>query len=113
MVRRYLTPNDMHAMLQRQGGVCASPECMSKGPFEADHFHPVALGNDEKPDQLLCKPCHDKKTNGLRGDKGNIAHIKRLRDSRTQFDKRKERGSRINSAGFKGWRKMDGTVVVK
>lgn len=109
--RRYLTASELRDMLERQHGVCASPECMSEGPFEADHFHPVALGNDAKPDQLLCVPCHAKKTNGLRGDKGTIAHIKRLRDGRTQFDKRKERGSRINGGGFKGWRNFKGEVV--
>lgn len=113
VTRRYLTPSEMHSMLQRQGGVCAAPTCMSEGPFEADHSTPHAW-DSKKPDQLLCVPCHRKKTFGLRGDISTIAKVKRIRDGNTQFDKRAAAGgSRINGGGFKGWRKMDGTVVVK
>lgn len=113
MTRRYCTASDLRALLEKQHGMCATPGCRSEGPFEADHSTCVAYGNDAKPDQLLCVPCHRKKTFGLRGDISTIAKVKRIANGKTQFDKRKERGSRINGGGFKGWRKMDGTVVVK
>src|SRR3546814_20991589 len=47
----------------------------SKIPFIAEHSHPVALGNDQKPDCLLCEPCADLKTNGTRATTyGSDAH---------------------------------------
>ena len=113
MTRRYLTPNEMRDMLARQAGVCFTPGCMSEGPFIGEHYTPVALGNDAKPDCLLCEPCAHKKTYGLRGDISNIAKVKRIRDGRTQFDKRRERGSRIQSRGFVQWRGLDGTIKTK
>lgn len=110
--RASLTPNEMRDMLARQAGLCFMPNCMSEGPFIAEHWTPVAMGNDKKPDCLLCEPCADKKTNGLRGDINMIAHTKRIREARTQYDKRKANGgTRIKGAGFKGWRKMNGEVV--
>ena len=84
---------------------------MSEGPFEADHFTCVALGNASKPDQLLCRACHAVKT---KRDVKAIAKVKRLSGvTSSQYSRRQERGSRINGGGFKGWRKMNGTVVVK
>ena len=97
-------------MLLQQSGLCF--RCKNPATdFIAEHWFPVALGNDQKPDCLLCVPCAKRKTNGLRGDLNTIAHIKRIRDARTQYDKRKERGSRIQGAGFKGWRNFKGEVV--
>lgn len=58
---RYLTPNEMRDMLERQGGVCFMPGCTS--------------------------------------------------EARTQYDKRQQNGSRMRSAGFKGWRRFDGSIV--
>lgn len=110
MTRRYLTPNDMHAMLQRQGGVCAREGCMSEGPFEADHSTPH-VWDDKKPDQLICVPCHRAKT---KRDVKAIAKVKRLSGvTSSQWSRRQERGSKLKGGGFKGWRKMNGTVVVK
>lgn len=109
MTRRYLTSNDMRAMLQRQGGVCASPECMSEGPFEADHST-VHAWDDKKPDQLLCVPCHRRKT---KSDIKRIAKVNRI-VGKTRSQWNGDRNSKpIKGAGFRGWRKMDGTVVVK
>jgi len=108
MTRRYLTASELHAMLQRQHGLCASPDCMSEGPFEADHFACVALGNASKPDQLLCVPCHRAKT---KRDIKAIAKVRRITgQTRSQWNG--DRNSKqIKSAGFKGWRKFDGTTV--
>lgn len=111
--RKYASASDLRAMLERQGGVCAAPGCMSEGPFEADHSTPNAFVPG-KPDQLLCAPCHKRKTFGLMGDVSKIAKAKRIAGERTQFDKRKAAGgSRIKGAGFKGWRKFDGSIVSK
>lgn len=92
-----LTPKEFGMMLLLQGGVCA--RCKGPGPFEADHSTPNALERG-KPDQLLCVPCHDAKTYGLRGDISSIAKAKRLRDKRTQHDRRLAKGSRMASRGF-------------
>jgi hypothetical protein len=109
--RAYLTPREMQAMLAAQGGVCFASHCGSAGPFIGEHWFPVALGNASKPDCLLCVPCAKKKTNGLRGDISTIAKVKRIANGRTQYDKRSERGSKLKSGGFKGWRRMNGDVV--
>lgn len=113
--RAYLTPREMEAMLKRQNGVCFAPKCDSTGPFIAEHWFPVALGNDKKPDCLLCEPCADSKTYGsagrVGGDIRDIYHIRRIAEGRTQYDKRQKNGSKLRSGGFKGWRKMNGEVV--
>lgn len=106
MTRKYLTPNELREMLMRQHGICAAPECASEGPFEADHSTPHAWDN-KKPDQLLCVPCHKRKT---RRDVANIAKAKRISNARTQYDKRKQNGSRMKSAGFRGWRTLSGEI---
>jgi hypothetical protein len=48
-----------------------------------EHTLPVALGNDQKPDCLLCTPCANKKTNGTKAttygsDIHAIAKVRRL-----------------------------------
>jgi len=107
MTRKYLTPNELRDMLMRQHGMCAADGCESEGPFEADHSTPHAWDN-KKPDQLLCVPCHKRKT---RRDVANIAKAKRIANARTQYDKRKAQGgSRIKSAGFRGWRTLSGEI---
>lgn len=74
----------------------------------------VALGNSGKPDKLYRKPCADKKTNGPSGDLNTIAHVKRLRDARTQHDRRNARSfPLIRGGSIRGWRKFDGTPVRK
>jgi hypothetical protein len=103
--RAHLTPNEMRDMLERQGGVCFMPSCMSEGPFIGEHYTPVALGNASKPDCLLCEPCAKKKTYGLRGDISNIAKVKRLNGTTSsQWSRREENGSRLKSRGFTQWR---------
>lgn len=123
--RKYLTANEMRDMLERQAGVCFSPECMSEGPFIGEHWLPVALGNYEKPDCLLCVPCAKAKTYGspgrVGGDIRDIKHIRKLEEKRTQADRRAERGpklrsnSKLQSRGFDKSlsKKFDGTLVRK
>lgn len=110
MKRRYLTDAERRELLIAQQGLCAL--CKSEGPFEADHSTPSALAGG-KPDQLLCVPCHRKKTFGLRGDISNIAKTKRIAEGRTQYDKRAQRGPQIQSRGFQGWRGLDGSLRLK
>lgn len=107
MTRRYLTANELRDMLERQQGLCASPNCMSEGPFEADHSLPHAW-DDKKPDQLLCVPCHKAKT---KTDIKKIAKVKRIAGGRTQYDRRKQSGPKIKGGGFSGWRNFRGEVV--
>lgn len=113
MTRRRLTDSERHALTERQHGLCCVPGCMSEGPFEEEHSTPHAW-DDKKPDQLMCVPCHRRKTFGLRGDVSNIAKAKRIREGRTQYDKRAAAGgSRIKSPGFKGWRDFSGNIKRK
>lgn len=110
--RSSLTRKERAAMRERQGGCCATFGCQGK-PSVAEHWYPVALGNDQKPDCLLCSACARQKTIGLRGDISTIAKVKRLKNGKTQFDKRKAAGgSRIAKRGFVTWlkKKFDGTV---
>lgn len=73
--RASLTKNERKAMAERQGGLCFTFGCIGK-PVIGEHFTPVALGNDQKPDCLLCKDCADAKT---KRDIAAIAKVKRLR----------------------------------
>ena len=107
MSRKYLTANELRDMLEAQHGMCASPDCMSEGPFEADHST-VHAWDDKKPDQLLGVPCHRRKT---KTDIKAIAKVNRI-TGKTSSQWNGDRKSRpIKSAGFRGWRKMNGDVV--
>ena len=115
--RKYLTPNEMRDMLERQGGLCFSPDCMSEGPFIGEHWLPVALGNEAKPDCLLCVPCAKAKTYGspgrVGGDIRDIKHIRKLEEKRTQADRRRVNGAKLKGGKFKGWRTFSGEIVRK
>lgn len=103
--RASLTKNERKAMVERQGGLCFTWGC-TNAPEIAEHFTPVALGNDQKPDCLLCKPCADAKT---KRDIAAIAKVKRLQ--------RGPRASKrpIPSRGFdkRFKKKLDGKVVLR
>lgn len=101
--RKYLTPKERTVMIERQGGLCFTFGCTG-APTIGEHFFPVALGNDQKPDCLLCTPCAAAKT---KRDIKAIAKVKRLR-----------RGKRppkrpLKSRGFDKslTKKMNGEVV--
>lgn len=97
-----------------QGGKCGCG-CGAKLDVYAigEHFIPVAMGNEEKPDGLWNRKCADEKTNGFLGDKHKIAKVKRISEGRTQYDKRKANGSKLKGRGFQGWRTFDGSIVRK
>ena len=89
--RRYLSPKERALMLVAQKGKCACfCGCRKKITVKdsiGEHTHPVALGNAEKPDRLLCLSCADVKTNGTKAttkgsDKHSIARAKRLERKR-------------------------------
>lgn len=91
--RASLTPKERAAMLVSQGGVCA--ECGGPGPFDGDHTTPVAMGNEEKPDRLICRrTCHKAKT---RGDVRVISKTRRralLAGQQARRARRKAEGKR-------------------
>lgn len=102
--RATLTRKERKAMAERQGGLCFTFGCVGK-PAIAEHWQPVALGNDEKPDCLLCKDCARIKTYGspgrVGGDIRDIKHIRKLEEKRTQADKREAKGgTHIKGRGF-------------
>lgn len=111
--RRALSPKERAALLSAQGGCCCVWGCTETKGLEGEHSTPHALGGDAKPDQLMCKAHHRAKTFGLRGDISSIAKAKRIANGKTQFDKRKAKGSRIKSRGFDKTRskKFSGEVV--
>lgn len=118
MKRASLTPRERDEMFDRQGGICFCGCGQPLGKrFVAEHWTPVAIGNEEKPDCLMLPACADIKTYGgpgrVGGDIRDIYHVKRIAEGRTQYDVRKREGSQIKSRGFdKSLRKkMDGSVV--
>lgn len=109
--RKYASASDLRAMLERQHGLCATPDCMSEGPFEADHST-VNAWQPGKPDQLLCVPCHALKT---KRDIKAIAKVKRLNGTTSSQYSRREKagGSRIKGRGIMQWRAFDGSIRSK
>ena len=89
MIRRYLTIEERRAMYEAQEERCAScrTEIRDERDCIAEHTHPVAMGNDQKPDCLLCRACAHLKTNGTAAtsygsDQHEIAKMRRLRKAR-------------------------------
>lgn len=84
------------------GRRCNAP--IDLGGFHYDHTIPVWFCDDATLEncQVVCVPCHRDKTNR---DLGNIAKSKRIINKRIKATKSKR--------GFRGWRKFDGTVVVR
>lgn len=108
MKRRYLTDCERFDMLAYQNGRCAvCNDDLAPGQYEFDHSVPVALGNDAKPDQAICVPCHRAKT---KRDVAGIAKARRLHRSFVLGERKSKRP--IPSRGFsKAWRRrMDGSV---
>lgn len=111
--RRYLTPKERRQMHFDQQGKCAKCHMQTAPDYMiAEHWTPVALGNDQKPDCLLCIPCANRKTNGTKAtsygsDKHAIAKVKRIRGETKQGPKKK-----IQSRAFDKTlkKKFDGAV---
>lgn len=129
--RKYLTPKQRAAMCLAQRNLCGCGcgRALDTAPRAtiAEHTDPVALGNGAKPDHIRNRACARRKTYGGRdgeqwtpvgGDIRDIAHTKRIRDGRTQHDKRNANGPKLRSnrklesAGFRKdvRRRMDGFV---
>jgi hypothetical protein len=113
--RASLTRKERAEMAERQGHKCACG-CGRGGPFIAEHTIPVEMGNLNKPDCLLARPCAAAKT---RKDRKDIAKAKHRAGETGQYKRRKARGyslirgkTKIESRGFdKSLRKhMDGSV---
>jgi hypothetical protein len=111
MKRASLTPKERDAMLKAQGGRCATPGC-EHPPAIAEHTLPVALGNPEKPDCLLCWPCAKAKTVA---DVWQIAKAKRQAKYHTTGKGRARKGRPLQGRGFPKHitRRMDGTIIHK
>ena len=100
-IRRSLTKKERSDMLEKQGGKCAWPECESTGPFIAEHTLPVGLGNEEKPDCLLCLYHAGKKT---KEDMKRISKANRQRRSHETGRGKARRGKPMES-GKRKWPK--------
>lgn len=134
--RKYLTKNQYKDMAAAQshkcGCGCGRPLSTEKRGTVAEHTSVVALGNGEKPDHIRNRACAKRKTYGGRdgaqwspvgGDIRDIAHIKRLRDGKTQHDTRLKKGAKLKGGrklqsrndfkASKYRRRMDGTVEVR
>ncbi len=97
MTRLYLTRREYDALLEAQAGKCCVSGCKATTGLIAEHSTPNAL-KPGKPDQLMCAPCHKVKT--LRDVKA-IAKTKRLNGTMmSQYERRKQFGSRLRGRGF-------------
>lgn len=88
-------------MLVAQDFKCATPDCKGK-PAIAEHTDPVAMGNKEKPDCLLCQACADAKT---KIDVAIIAAGHRKAGRTGQYARRKRRGGTKIPARVNPWPK--------
>lgn len=88
---------------QRSGGVC---ECcgakLFPGNVHYDHELPDALGGEPALEncRVLCRACH-----GMKTSKQDVPAI-----AKSNRNRRKHAGIK-KASSFRGWRKMDGTVV--
>src|SRR3546814_680449 len=93
--RASLTPRERAAMLEAQNGRCLlCDDPITLRTCIAEHFLPVALGNAERPDCLLCLACANRKTWGTKAtsygsDAHAIAKDKRLRGETKQGPKKR------------------------
>lgn len=81
---------------------CCGVKLRPSNPAHYDHRIPDAVGgvNDLSNCQVLCKNCHGLKT--TKTDVPAIAKTKATRD--------KHINAMPKGRGFRGWRKMDGTI---
>lgn len=94
----------------RSQSMCEREGCEQVGK-EIDHIIAQALGGTNELDnlELLCREHHREKT---AVDIARIAKADRMGGRTGQQAKRKKRGTgQIKSAGFKQWRRFDGSIV--
>lgn len=98
-----IPPRVMERIARKADGRCivCTRETGPALPGECDHIVPLILGGAHRESNLqwLCVPCHAAKT---KLDVKLKAKVARIRKKNLGIKKR---------SGFKGWRKMDGTVV--
>lgn len=110
MKRASLTPRERASMALSQHGKCPCGAKLGRDAI-GEHTLPVALGNPNKPDVLLCGQCAKDKT---RTDIRQIRKADRQGGRTGQQKRRREGKTRpIQSAPFRGWRKMNGDAVWK
>lgn len=99
---RAMTPARRARILAKHNHCCAYPECSEAVGLEIDHAIALALGGRDHEDNLepLCPTHHRQKT---ARDVKLIAKAKR----QAKLTAPKVR----KASGFRGWRKMDGTIV--
>lgn len=94
MARGYLTKREWDALLIAQHSKCCVEGCDSAGPFQGEHSTPNAF-HAAKPDQLMCVPCHRRKT---KRDIAAIAKAKRLNgETLSQYERRRRFGPSLKS----------------
>lgn len=101
MKRQRFSPEEYKAQLERQGGVCCVEGCTVSIGLEGEHTIPHWLSGKGKPDTLMCGACHKDKS---RTDIKVIAKVKRIQ---------KKRWGPKKVGGFRGWRRFDGSVVIR
>lgn len=118
MARKEFTPKTKREAFKRSDGICEANRCSTRilrTTCEYDHILPDALGGDNSLSNCacLCKECHSVKTNGVVGDKFEIA--KRRRQAKRQGKAKQRRGQRLQSRGFDKTlsRKFNGSVVAR
>lgn len=109
--RRYLTPRQKAEVIKQQGGMCTlCGEHLGgdEDPTEFDHSRPLALlgTNDLLNIEAVHRACHRWKTDG---DVARIAKAKRQAGETGQRARKSKR--KIRSAGFGGWRRLNGEIV--
>jgi len=108
MKRASLTKRERASMALQQHGKCPCGARLGRDAI-AEHWLPVALGNDAKPDTLLCGQCAKDKT---RTDIRQIRKADRQAGRTGQQKRRREGKTRpIPSQGFRGHRRMNGEIV--
>lgn len=100
--RKNFTPLTRREAFKRSGGICENNLCQTPITWETmqvDHILPDAMGGDNSLSNAacLCKHCHSIKTNGVVGDKAEIA--KRRRQIKRQGQPKQTR-AKIQSRGF-------------
>jgi 5-methylcytosine-specific restriction endonuclease McrA len=98
-----IPPRVMERIARKADGRCVkcTRETGPGLPGECDHVVPLVLGGEHRETNLqwLCVPCHAAKT---KLDVKLKAKVARIRKKNLGIKKR---------SGFKGWKRMDGTVV--
>ncbi len=93
--RNSLTPRQRASLV---ASIVCCPLCSKRigdGGIIAEHTIPVALGNLNKPDTILCRSCAGLKT---KKDMRDIAKVKRMRKHHETGRGRARRGAPLKSA---------------